>query len=175
MMNNREIIIPVPKEDMKAALPILFLMTVIWGCSFYLSKGLYKYLGHYITFFLQSILAIIFVLFLIICIYAILQSKEPENWARFNNQGVWVRYFGFIPWADIDVLDKFQYGTPLVNIGIRVKDLKKLSKQSSFNGKMAIFWSKIFGYPPIVIGNTQMENEQIVAFAQHCMSHTENN
>jgi hypothetical protein len=169
-VNVHEIIIPLQKEGMKAGLAVLSFMIVMLLGFFYMSSGLYKYLGHYITFFLQSIIILTVLLFLIGLICGILQSNEPEDLARLTHQGIWVRYFGFIPWDDIAILDKFQYGTPLISIGIRVKDLSKLSKQASFNGKMAIFWSKVFGYPPIIIANTTIDNETIMAFAKRFIS-----
>ncbi len=172
--NDQEITIPFQKEGMKTGLSICFLMIIFFLGLFYMSSDLYKFLGHYITFFLQSIIVITTLLFLVVFIYGILQNKKLEDLARLTHQGIWVRYFGFIPWTDIVVLDKFQYGTPLISIGIRVKDLEKLSKQASFNGKMAIFWSKFFGYPPIIIANTQMDNEQIIAFARRFISHENN-
>lgn len=169
-MNDQEIIIPLQKEGRKVGLAVCLFMIIVLLVLFYLSSGLYKFLGHYISFFIQSIIALPLLLLLIGFILGILQSKEPEDLARLTNQGIWVRYFGFIPWNDIAIFDNFQYGTPMINIGIRVKDLKKLSKQATFSGKMAIFWSKIFGYPPIVIAHTEMDNEQLIAFARRFMT-----
>jgi hypothetical protein len=169
-MNNQKIIIPFQKEGMKAASAVfLFLIIILLG-FFYLSTVLHKFLGHYITFFIQSIIAIMIALFLIGFIFAIFQNKEPEDLARLTNEGIWVRNFGFIPWNEIAIFDNFQYGTPMINIGIRVKDSKKLFKQANLSGKMAIFWSKIFGYPPIIIANTDMDNEQIISFARRFLS-----
>lgn len=168
-MNNQEIIIPLQKEGIKAGLAVCFFMIVMLTGFFYVSNGLYKYLGHYITFFLQSIILLGLVLMFIGFVYVLLLSKEPEDLARLTSKGVWVRDFGFIPWEDIAILDKFQYGTPLIYIGIRVTNSYKLAKQASFNGKMAIFWSKIFGYPPIIIAHIEMDHEQIIAFAHRFM------
>ncbi len=174
-MDNQEIIIPFHKEGMKAGLAVCFFMIVMLTGFFYLSNGLYKYLGHYITFFLQSIIVLTLVLLIIGFISVLLLKNEPEDLAKFTNKGVWVRDFGFIPWEDIATLDKFQYGTPLINIGIRVNDSYKLFKQASFNGKMAIFWSKIFGYPPIIIAHLEMDHEQIIAFAHRFMENDNKN
>ena len=174
-MNNQEIIVPFDLEQMKSGMKIILFVLGFFSFFFYLSRYLHPLLGHYITFFIQSILAIFIIMLLISLVYIIFLDKNDTIAARLNQDGVWVREFGFISWVEIDTLFSFTYGTPLEYIGIRVKNLKKLSKQASLSGKMKIFWSKIFGYPPIIIAHAQMDNEQILAFSHKFISPQETN
>ena len=174
-MNNQEIIVPFDVEQMKSGIKFISFIIGLFSLFFYLSRSLRPLLGHYITFFIQSILIFFIIMLLISLIYIIFLDKNDTIAARLNQDGVWVREFGFISWPEIDQLYAFTYGTPLEYIGIRVKDLKRLSKQASLSGKMRIFWSKIFGYPPIIIVHAEMDNEQILAFAKPFISSNESN
>ncbi len=65
--------------------------------------------------------------------------------------------------------------TPLEVIGIRVKNNKKISKQSTRAGKLDFFWAKWMGYPPIRITGTALSNEEsIPKFSQNKAADVEN-
>jgi hypothetical protein len=169
-MDNQELIVPFNKEQMEEGLRVMRkIMPFMIGagcCLLYLSFWLRRFLGHYITFFMQSIIILILIMFIIGFISGIFMNKtEPA--ARLTQEGIWVKHFGFILWSEIDIFDYYKFpGAPLIGIGIRVKNNKKLAKQASFNGLMGIFWSKIIGYPPIIIFNTSIDSEEIMAFAR---------
>lgn len=166
IMENQELIVPFNKEQMEAGLKIVPYMIGGICCLFYLSFGVRRFLGHYITFFIQSVIILLLIMFVIGYICGLFMNKD-EPAARLDQNGIWVKYFGFIPWSEIDIFDYYKFpGAPLIGIGIRVKSTKRLAKQASFSGLMGIFWSKIFGYPPIIIFNTSIDSEQIMAFGR---------
>ena len=167
MINNQELTVPFNKESAKTGLAVCFFAILALFFFLLLSPGLKNIFGHYITLFIQSILVLGISLFLIGLISAIFLIKKVEPLARLNKDGIWVQYFGFIPWHQIDEFKEYSYkDSPIIAIGIRVKDLKALSKQASLGGKMGVFWSKIFGYPPIQLTSLAIDNEQIISFAQ---------
>lgn len=142
---------------------MIFAASYLWYSCF----ALYPIAGSFITQFIQSILMLTIILFVIGFIYGLFNQKNNDPAAQLNHEGIRVKYFGFIAWSEIEELSEYQFqGVSVVGIGIRVHDLKSLSKQAAFSGKLGIFWSKIFGYPPIIIANIVLDNEQVITYAK---------
>ncbi len=118
------------------------------------------------TFFYIGIAFFLFIL-LIGLLYApfFLGCKGPA--AILNQDGIWVRYHNFISWKDVEEFSLYTIArTPLESIKIQVKDVTRLSKQSNWDGKLRIFWAKLFGTPHITLSNLDTANEDIIIFAQ---------
>ena len=166
-MNNRiELIVPFNRSDMQNILPALPFFVVGWMIWFGASFLLKPVIGFYLSFLIQSILIIFAALLLFVFIYASrLDYNIPA--AILNEEGIWVKNYCFVPWQDIDEIAPYSLGSmPIESIGIRVKDRAKLSKKSGFGGKSAVFWSRIFGYPQIIISNIAVDNDQVISFAK---------
>lgn len=92
-----------------------------------------------------------------------LSFKVPA--AILDQNGIWVKNYNFIPWSNVEVFAPYiMFGDSEV-VGIRVKDVQDLSKKASFNGKLSILWSKISGYPHIMLSNLAVENKDVITFA----------
>ncbi len=165
-MKEKELIIPSPQPN-SAATKVIVFITMVLGFFLYQSFWIKPFLGHYITFFIQSILIILIILFGIGLIYALFFDDPEEPLAQLNSEGILVKNFGFIKWIDVAEIEPYRVpGTPISLVGIRVRSLANLSKRSSISGKLKIFYSKIFGYPPVSIGSIDISNERIISFAK---------
>ncbi len=166
-MNNQELIVPFNKESTKTGLAVCFFFVSALLYLLDMSFKLCNKFGHYITFFIQSILMINIILFALGFIYGFFQNKSPDPAARLNKDGIWIKHFGLVSWPEIDEFKEYIYpGVPISGIAIRVKNLNRIFFQASIIGKLGVFWSKVFGYPPIIIANIEIENQQIMEFAQ---------
>jgi hypothetical protein len=131
---------------------------------------LHNYIGLYLTLLFQVILALLITLFLLGFIFTLQFLKQNKPAAILNKDGIWVNYYNFISWQDIDDFDTYMYkNLPIEFISISVKDIHKLSKNASLYGKIGIFWSKIFGYPPITLAGLELENDEIITFAKQLL------
>jgi len=117
-----------------------------------------------VLFLMKILLSITFVISILIFICIPFQKINVPN-AILNQDGIWIKHYGFIPWKDIKEIAKYTYGTPIEIVGIQVKYPDLLSKQASFGGKCGIFWSKIFGYYHISIGSPEITSDEILYFA----------
>ena len=87
----------------------------------------------------------------------------------FSTDGIWIKNFGFIPWSGILELGDYPAtkGKKLPRaFGIRFKDPQAISQQSDWQGKMRIFWSKVFGYPPLLLPNLDVSYDEIINFCE---------
>jgi hypothetical protein len=103
-------------------------------------------------------------------LYAWWLVNDPEPIAILDFKGIWLPRHGLIHWTEITELSKLK--TPGVThrvIGIRVKDLHKIGKQSTYTGKWCIFWSFLSPYPPIIIANPDININDIISFANKWM------
>lgn len=99
--------------------------------------------------------------------YLFLAPSMTEPVAIASEKGMYVRNFGLIPWKEIVEIAPYRYKQcPLESLGIRVNDRKTLSKQSSFQGSCQIFWSRIFGYPPILLSNIDTPYNVIIRYSE---------
>lgn len=166
-MIHQELIVPFNKEATKIGLIICSIMIGVLGYSWYMSFRLDTFFGFFISQIIRSILFFTLILFTIGVIYGLFMQKDSDPAARLSSDGIWVKHFGFIPWSEIEQFGEYAIaGTPMVAIGIRVKNLKLLSKQATLSGKSGVFWSKIFGYPPIIISNIALDNDQVIGYAR---------
>lgn len=85
-----------------------------------------------------------------------------------SEKGIGVRNFGLIPWSNVHDVAPYRYkNSPIVSLGIRVKDNKILSEQASFQGRCQIFWSRIFGYPQIILSSLTVSYDEIIRYSEH--------
>ena len=93
-----------------------------------------------------------------------MDNKTPA--AIFDENGFWMKRHGLIPWDNIDIFT--QCSIPTVKhikyIGIHVKNTKLL--QSNWEGKMEVFWSRIFNRYHITLANIALINDEVIRFAR---------
>lgn len=168
---STELIIPCNKKN---NLIIAFIVSPLaaiasWILFVHLSQNSFSS-GYWILIGLpiKIVLSIIFVMSLLAIILTPFQKINLPN-AIFNQDGIWVKHFGFILWNDINEITKYTYGTPMEIIGIQVKDPESISKRASFFGKCIIFYSKVFGYYHISIASLEVNIDEIICFANKYM------
>ena len=141
-------------------------MTMFFSFLLFATTLASKYVSIYILLPLQIILGFFLVLFIFALIFYFYLQRKNEPVAILNEEGIWVQHFGFIPWNEVEeVAPYINPGAPLISVGIRVKDPAKLSAQAHFFGKCGVFWSKRFGYPPIILAALDVDNDQVISFA----------
>lgn len=141
-------------------------LPVIWGASlvWIICVNQWGFLGRFIQWFF-----IFFDLLIVVAAtYTYFFIKSPEPAAIIDHSGIWVKYFGHIPWYNIADVSNYQWSrsSPFVQLGITVKDIEPLRKQAAVAGKMGIFWSNLFKYPPVIISNIELSNQTVIDFAQ---------
>ena len=88
-----------------------------------------------------------------------------------DEKGIWVKHYNFIPKESIEEFYPYQISGTLGCIGIKVKDTEFLSKQSDLNGKIGIFWAKLFNSYHINLANLDTSSEDIMIFYQRYIKH----
>lgn len=84
-----------------------------------------------------------------------------------NKEGVWIQYHGWISWNNIEEIFIYRISTtPMEGIAIDFCNPLLVSKQSSFLGKIRLFWPRIFKYPHVILTNLDIENEVIISFSR---------
>jgi hypothetical protein len=102
--------------------------------------------------------------------YAAYRFNRKSPMAIINQEGIWVKQFGVIPWSNIRAIER-----PIINgmqieaLGIQVKDTQLLSKQASIPGKLIILESKILKCSTIVMDNIELRFDEIADFANQFM------
>ncbi len=116
---------------------------------------------------LQGLLGLIISLFSIATFYILWCWNDTIPLARFTQDGVQLKYHGFVAWKDIERVSLYiVYSTPVECVAIEAKDYNMLFGQSTVSGKCALFWSRIFGYPHIILYNREgIKNQEIIDFA----------
>jgi hypothetical protein len=103
--------------------------------------------------------------------YAAYRFNRKSPMAIINQEGIWVKQFGIIPWNNIRTIERPVINGMLIEaLGIQVKDTQLLSKQASINGKLIIFESKIIKCPTIVMDNIELTFDEIADFANQFMN-----
>ncbi len=175
MNDKQELIVPVDPNLMYSAKLVL----VIWIIPISLLAGCYGLVRYYLTdivYYLMSFLLVgplifLCLMFLLMILGTFSFPKKGEAMAILNQDGIWTARFGLIPWKEIDEFGPYSVSrTPLVAIGIRVKNNKKISKQSTIAGKLDFFWAKWMGYPPIKITGIALSNDEVIGFAKQFLS-----
>ena len=166
-INKPSLIINYNKDNSKIAIPMVLFMICFFSLLFFLSLSLSAYLWLLLAKTIQGILLLMIALFVVSLMYAITLSKSNKPAAVINEEGVWVNYFNLIPWSNIaDVTLYKSPGTPIEVVAVLPKEYRSVFKNASGSGKMAILTSKLFGYCPILIANIELDNEDVIEFAQ---------
>jgi hypothetical protein len=170
---DKRLVVPNDKKSTYYFLAIGSLLILSCAVLFNFVSLYENLIGHYLTNVFKGAILLLIAIFLIGIIYAIyLILSKQHTTAMLDQNGIWVRFFGFIPWDDVIYFNTWIVpGTPLETIAIQVKDPNSLFKQASFNGKVSLFWSKIFNNPHITIANITVPNEVIISFARNYISH----
>ena len=175
MKGKKELIVPVDPNLMWR----MKLVLVIWLIPISLLAGCYGMVRYYFTGALYYALSflllgplIFFCLMVLLMMFGTFSfPKKGEAMAILNQDGIWTARFGLIPWREIDEFGPYSVPrTPLEAIGIRVKNNKKISKQSTIAGKLDFFWAKWMGYPPIKITGIALSNDEVISFAKQFLS-----
>lgn len=164
---NKEHVIYFDKDRARKTLKVFPIMLY----AFALSLGISLYLENLINnrilisfiVMIKSITIFFFVLLLFAVLYIFFKMKNNDPIVILNQNGIWMKHYGLISWEDIEEIAPYLFlKAPIETIGIQVKNTSLLLKQSSFNGKMGIFWSKIFKRPHIILE----KNDEILNFAK---------
>lgn len=170
MENKKELIVLVDPNLMWG----IKLALVIWLIPISLFAGGYGLVRYYligVPYSLMSFLLVGPLIFMILMILLMILGtfsfpKKGGAMAILNQDGIWTARFDFIPWQEVTEFGPYSWrGNPPEVIGIRVKDNKKVSKQSTIAGKLDFFWAKYMGYPPIRITGIALSNDEVISFA----------
>ncbi len=155
---------------MNGAMPGLVIMLIPIGAL----TGLYATVRYYLVDTIYYPLSYLLLgppiffslIFLLILWGTFCFPKKGDPIAILNQDGIWHYRFGFITRKEIDEFEPYSYRSSPEVIGIRVKNNKKISKQSSVAGKLDFFWAKWMGYPPIKITGIALSNDEVIGFAK---------
>ena len=170
MKGKKELIVPVDPNlirGIKLALVIYLIpISLLAGCyglvKYYLTGALY----YILSFLLVGPLIFFCLMFLLMILGAFSFPKKGEAMAILNQDGIWTARFGLVSWKAINEFGPYSYKGGAEMIGIRVKNNKKISKQSTIAGKLDFFWAKWMGYPPIKITGIALSNDEVISFAK---------
>jgi hypothetical protein len=88
-----------------------------------------------------------------------------------DQRGIWIRHFNFIPWENVEKMNPYIiWGTPVERIGIRIKDVTAVYRDSERLGKMGLMWTRHFGPYHITLTPLDIENETLMRFFQQHVS-----
>lgn len=165
MVNKLELIVPLNKKNIQLMIIIApcMIAALFWWLSICIKfENIFNY--YLISLAKLSIIGSI-LMFLIGFIFAIFLIQDNEPAAVLNEDGIRVKYFGLIAWENIDKMEPYKLiKSSVESIGIRVKNVS-LYNQATLSGKSILLWSKIFGYPPIILSNLALENFEVINFA----------
>lgn len=121
-----------------------------------------------IILFIIKVILFLFIIIFSTSVLWISMINEDEPAAILDSEGIWIKEFGFIEWNYISKIDTYRYrdNVLLESIAIDVDKNFPLSRQATWSGKMRIFWSKLFGYPAILISSITIPNHEVIEFAQ---------
>ncbi|MFH1254151.1 MAG: hypothetical protein V1646_01825, partial [bacterium] len=169
---NKQLIIPFDKKTFMQGMVIMPVMIIAIQFLLYIVPdinvsffSLESFIELFILLLIRSFLHFSTGLFTLTAVYAIFCIFQNNPTAILDENGIWINHSGFIYWNDIDeiALYPLDYGDKNL-IGIMVKDPRRISKQSDWEGKLNLFWAKIFGYYHIRISHMSA-NEKILSFA----------
>lgn len=141
----------------------VFLAALFWALRTYSTGSVFL---DYVSFGAQCLIVPLIGILTIAFFCSLVTLRDNEPFAVLTADGIRVKNFGFVPWGDVE--DIFLYrvqNTPMESVALRVYDLSKVSQQATLNGKLGIFWSKLFKYPPIILFDVDCENDEILRFA----------
>ena len=77
--------------------------------------------------------------------------------------GIWIKHHNFISWNNIEEIDSYTIVSSMKAIGIKIKDVDLIYKQSSVSGKLNLFWAKLFKrYYQITLSNLDISNDDLL-------------
>lgn len=120
----------------------------------------------FIRVLLEAIVVVMGSLYALVLAYAPFLIFDKQPTLILNQNGVWTHRTKLIPWSNIKDVAVYQYMGGPEFLGIYIHDTKSAAKQATLAGKMNIFWAKKFSYPPIHLGNLEVDNATIIQFAQ---------
>lgn len=171
-MNNNKpsLIINYNKDNSKIGVSVALFMICFFSILFFLSLSLSAYLWPLLARTIQGILLLLTAMFVMSLFYAISFTRSNKPAALINEEGIWVNYYNLIPWSNIEDVALYKSpGTPIEVVAVLPKEYTAVFKNASGSGKMAILFSKLFGYNPILIANIELDNAEIIEFAQQFM------
>ena len=116
---------------------------------------LFLFLSSAVSFFIKALIFLFLSLLLLTFVYYFLEFvRSFRPIASMTSNGIWLRYFNFIPWNNIESIDlSFQGFIPKFSekylgeqdkvIKIKFKNISEI-KNITFMGKISLFWPKIF-------------------------------
>lgn len=144
-------------------LMLVLLSALLWLLRTYSTGSVFL---DYVVFGAQFLIVPLIGLFAFGVLYGLVMLGNNEPRAVLSADGIRVKNFGFILWSDVEAISLYYVkGMPIESVALRVYDLSKVSRQATLSGKLGIFLSKLFKYPPIIISNTDCENDEILRFA----------
>jgi len=165
-----ELIIYPDMPLMWRALAITLAMSLVAGALFATTFWFPYFLPSFMVLLIQILLGL-FTLVLFgsgIAGVFVLMDKRPL--AILNQEGIWVKYYGFIPWDQVLEMAPYTIATtPILALGIRIRDVSLLSKQAMITAKWGLLSAQFFGYPHITLANMTHGYEEIMLFARKYM------
>lgn len=183
MDNSDQLVIYSNKANNKITLIILptliFVLTIGLNILFNINYDLFRDgfwgdLSNKIFYFIilssKVFVSLIILFFFIGFLFTLFEFLSNKPIMILNSKGILFKYYCFVSWDNILEIRPYYMGAGEA-LGIRVKNLDILFRNSKFSGKVAIFWSKIFGYHHINISNITVFNEEIILFARKYIKH----
>lgn len=150
-----ELIIHREKQNMTRLIMTYFVLFVF--AAYYL----YRSYTHISTVMLVLVAALTF-FFLVAFIMFTFQVLSKKPMAVVNDKGIYIPAFGVISWQNIDEIRTFSTNS----IGISVKSNFDLNKRASWLGKVELFFTKLFGCPPIILDNVSVKFDIVSSLVQ---------
>ena len=117
---------------------------------------------------LQTAGLVLLGIFVLMFMYSYYLEKTGKPVLIINQEGIWVKHHGTIPWENISEIDIFYMpSSSLKMLGIALKDPFAINAQTSFSGKCNLFWARLLNYRyQINICNTDLDDDEILVFAR---------
>jgi hypothetical protein len=169
MNDNKTLVVDIDRKRLIDGFLVLPLITGVFVFVFYLDKSIIYYLfGYYVHFIIQGFIATFIILFVACFIFNLWIIFDKSPVIIIDEKGIWFKEHGLVNWTEIEHIDIYALGnTPMEVIGVRLKDIDRISKQSRWPGKLRLFWSKLFKHNAhIDLSNLNISNEKIIEFAK---------
>lgn len=169
---QKKLIVPLNYGKLKYSSLVVFFMSFVLSALFFILHSSttaikFPFWLYSVLFAIKGLLLLLIGIFLTSGLW-ILTLKDNETAAILDKEGIWIKEFGFIEWDYISKIETYRYrdNVLLESIAVHVDKNFKLGKQAAWSGKMRIFWSKLFGYPAILISFITIPNHEVIEFAQ---------
>ena len=103
----------------------------------------------------------------------IVKAKGPT--VIIDKNGIWIKYYNFIPWNNIEECNPYiMFGTT-EGIGLRIKNIQEAIENAERSGKLGLFWAKLFKrYYQITLSNLDISNDEILHFTKQYVDSSNN-